>query len=195
MAEKFDPAHAHKLEQPERLTEMPPAKLTGLMNLSGDETLIDFGAGTGMYSLPLSDAVPRGRVYAVDEQPQLLDHLRAKLAAQPRPNLEPVVVKDGRVPLDDGIAQGMLIINVLHHIADDPHALAEIPRLMAPGGILVLAEFAKMERPVGPPNDHLLSLDETRALLTGAGLREVAAYEPGIIGLYHDVLVAEKPLS
>lgn len=195
MAEKFDPSHADKLEDPERLVELPPARLVELLRLAGAETVVDFGAGTGMYSIPLAAAVPLGRVLAVDEQPRLLDRLRAKLEARPAcDNVQPVLSEDGRAPLDDGVADRMLIVNVLHHVDDDPDALAEIHRLLAPGGLLVAAEFAQMERPVGPANDHVLPLDAVRALLTGAGLTELAVYAPGAVGLYHNVVVAEKPL-
>jgi ubiquinone/menaquinone biosynthesis C-methylase UbiE len=194
VAEKFDPTHADKLENPERLIELPPAKLVELLRLSGAETVIDFGAGTGMYSIPLAAAVPLGRVLAVDEQPGLLERLRAKLAAHPDiANVEPVLTRDGRAPLDDAVAERMLIVNVLHHVYDDPAALDEIRRLLAPGGLLVAAEFARMDRPVGPANDHVLPLDDVRALLTGAGLEELALYAPGSVGLYHNVIVAMMP--
>jgi ubiquinone/menaquinone biosynthesis C-methylase UbiE len=194
VAEKFDPKHADKLEDPERLVELPPARLVELLRLSGAETVVDFGAGTGVFSLPLAEAVPRGRVLAVDEQPELLDRLRAKLAARaPRGRVDPVLSEHGRAPLPDGAAERMLIVNVLHHVSDDPGALDEIGRLLAPGGLLVAAEFAQMDRPVGPPNDHVLSLDEVRATITGIGLTELAVHGPGEIGRYHNVIVAEKP--
>ncbi|HTX69764.1 MAG TPA: class I SAM-dependent methyltransferase [Thermoleophilia bacterium] len=194
MAEKFDPKHAHKLENPDRLVELPPSKLAELLRLTGAETVVDFGAGTGMFSIPLAAAVPHGRVYAVDEQDELLDRLRAKLEAQPAVvNVVPVASEDGRAPLDDGAAERMLIVNVLHHVEDDPRALPEIFRLLAPGGLLVVAEFARMDRPVGPPNDHVLPLDTLRGLLTGAGFHELALYPPGAVGMYHNVIVVEKP--
>jgi ubiquinone/menaquinone biosynthesis C-methylase UbiE len=132
-------------------------------------------------------------VLAVDEQPELLDRLRAKLASHPGTGVETVLSVGGRVPLDDGVADRMLIVNVLHHVDDDPGALGEISRLLAPGGLLVAAEFARMDRPVGPSNDHVLPLDDVRALLTGAGLQELALYAPGSVGLYHNVILAEKP--
>jgi len=192
VAEKFDPAKADKLESPERLVELPPAKLVELLRISGAETVVDFGAGTGMYSLPLGAAVPLGRVLAVDEQPAMLDRLRAKLEAHPSSdNVVPVLVEEGHVPLDDGAADRVLIVNVLHHVGEQEPL--EIARLLAPGGILVAAEFAQMDRPVGPPNDHVLPLDAVRAMLTGAGLTELAVYAPGSVGLYHNVIVAEKP--
>jgi ubiquinone/menaquinone biosynthesis C-methylase UbiE len=188
----FDPDKADKLENPERLVELPPARLVELLRISGAETVVDFGAGTGMYSLPLGAAVPLGRVFAVDEQPAMLERLRAKLEAHASSgNVTPVLAEEGRVPLDDGVADRVLIVNVLHHA--DRQAPAEIARLLAPGGVLVVAEFAQMDRPVGPPNQRVLPLDDVRAMLTGAGLTELAVYAPGSIGLYHNVIVAEKP--
>ena len=194
MAEKFDPKNAARLENPDRLVEMPPARLIELLELSGAETVVDFGAGTGMYSLPIAEALPDGELIAVDEQEVLLDRLRDKLAThQPAGRLRLVVNSGGRVPLPDGVADRLITINVVHHISDDPTAMTEMLRLITPGGLLVCAEFARMERPVGPPSDHVLGLNDLRATLTGLGLRERAVYAPGEVGLYHDVVVAEKP--
>lgn len=194
MAEKFDPDNASKLENPDRLVELPPANLVKLLDVTGAETVVDFGAGTGMYSLPIADALPDGVLIAVDEQQVLLDRLRDKLAAHPSAGrVDIVTTQGGRAPLPDGIADRLLMINVLHHVYDEPEVLAEVVRLLAPGGLLVDAEFARMDRPVGPPNDHVLALADVRAVLTGLGLREVSVHLPGEIGRYHIAVVAQKP--
>jgi len=196
VAEKFDPDHAAKLENPERLVELPPARLVQLLQLTGAETVIDFGAGTGMYALPISESLPRGTLVAVDEQQVLLDRLRQKLSEQrPGGRVEPLLNVDNHVPLPDGAGDRVLMINVLHHIYDEPAALAEVTRLLAPGGLLVSVEFARMDRPVGPANDHVLALHELHAVIAGMGLKELATYEPGEIGLYHVAIVAQKPAS
>ena len=60
MAEKFDPGHADRLENPQRLVELPPENVVALLDLRGDETVVDYGAGTGMYTVPIAAALPRG---------------------------------------------------------------------------------------------------------------------------------------
>lgn len=196
MAEKFHPGNADKLDNPDRLVEMPPSRLIELLELTGGETVVDFGAGTGMYTLPVADALPEGEVVAVDEHDVLLDRLRDKLAARrPAGHVRIVLNEGGHVPLPDGAADRLFMINVLHHIYDDPATLSEVLRLVAPGGLVLTAEFARMERPVGPPNDHVLALNDLRDVLRGLGLRERVVYRPGEVGRYHNVIVAEKPAS
>jgi hypothetical protein len=40
VAEKFDPDHASRLENPERLVELPPARLVQLPDSAGDRILM-----------------------------------------------------------------------------------------------------------------------------------------------------------
>lgn len=195
MAEKFDPLHADRLEKPERLVELPPEKVVALLDLRGDETVVDYGAGTGMYTVPIAAALSSGRVLAVDEHDELLAYIDAKLAAAglPPDRVTKVQTTENRVPLADGTADRVFLLNVLHHIWDEPAALGEILRLLAPGGRLVVVDFAQMDRPVGPPNDHVLSFDEARASVAGMGLRELSVHLPGDVGRYQIAIVAEKP--
>jgi ubiquinone/menaquinone biosynthesis C-methylase UbiE len=193
VTQRFDPKNASKLENPERLKELPPAVVIELLRLRGAETVVDYGAGTGMYSVPLAEALPHGRVIAVEALPELIAIFETKLTDELRARVQIVQTDRNKVPLADGAADRVLLINVLHHINDDPAALAEIARLLAPGGLLVDIEFGQMERPVGPPSDHVLSGDEVRALIAGMGLRELEWHEPATILMYHLALVAQKP--
>lgn len=196
MAEKFHAHHAHRLEDPERFIELPPERLIELLKLNGAETVIDFGAGTGMYSLRFAEALPHGELIAVEQQQELADMLLAKLETHPlAARVRVLVNSEGPVPMPDSTADRLIMINVLHHMHDDQTAVAEALRLLAPGGLVLVAEFARMERPIGPANDHVLGLHQLRAILTGLGLEERTYRAPGELALYHHVLVAEKPSS
>lgn len=195
MADKFDPAHAGKLENPERLAELPPANIVRLLALRGEETIVDYGAGTGLFTVPVAAALTGGRMLAVDEHPALLAYLEEKVAKAglPEGRVVPVATADNAVPLPDGGADRVLMINVLHHIHDDHDAMAEVRRLLGPGGRLVVIDFAQMDRPVGPPNDHILSLEQVRAAVDELGLRELSVHLPGDVGRYQIAVVAEMP--
>jgi len=183
------------LEDPERFVELPPSVVVDLLALHGGETVADFGAGTGMYSLPIAAAVPRGRLYAIEPLPELLQRLDDKLRADPpgAAQLTPVQTDGERIPLPDGAVDAAVMINVVHHVYDQPRTLAELVRILRPGGRLVVLEFGDIERPVGPERGHVLPHDQLRALVTGLGLRELAVYEPGTLLRYQIAIVAEKP--
>ena len=51
MADAFDPKHAKRLEDPARLEALPRAAVVSLLRLDGDETVVDYGAGTGIYTI------------------------------------------------------------------------------------------------------------------------------------------------
>ena len=194
MAHKFDPAHVAKLEDPERLTWQPPEVILDLLQLGGGETVVDYGAGTGIYTLALAAALPGGRAVAVDMSDELLARLRDKLVDQPhmRTRVEIYHTTGNRVPLATGSADAVLAVNLWHEIHDERPALDEIVRLLAPAGRLLIVDWALMERPVGPPNDHVLTVEQAQAVVTGMGLETVAVQQPGESLPYHYTILAAR---
>ncbi len=185
-AYKFDPARADRLEDPERDTYLPASRLIGELGLRRGDTAIDYGAGTGRLTVPLAAAVGEdGRVLAVDESAPMIERLRAAVADLPA--VEALLIVDNRVPADDASAAGILAVNLLHEVRGES-ALAEMRRLLAPGGRLLVADWRRgaPDRPVGPPDEHLDTAAEAVAEVQRAGftVREADPLP------YHYVLVA-----
>lgn len=63
------------LERPSREAEERPQQTVAELELQPDDVVADLGAGTGYFSLRIARAVPQGKVYAVDIQPEMLDTL------------------------------------------------------------------------------------------------------------------------
>jgi ubiquinone/menaquinone biosynthesis C-methylase UbiE len=193
MADAFDPQHAPRLEDPARLEALPQTAVVSLLRLSGAETVVDYGAGTGIYTVAVAEAVPHGRVIAVEALPRLADMLRARITPELADRLEIVETDANTVPAADAVADRVLMVDVLHHLYDQPEALAEVVRLLRPGGLFVVVDWGDVERPLGPPLGHVLGLSVVRNVIREMGLEELEAHEPGTELPYHLTLVAAKP--
>ena len=164
---KFDPAKAHLLDRPERERYLPSAELVALLTLRGDETVVDYGAGTGRVASAVAGALTSGEVVAVDESPEMFEHLAAQMDGVER--VRPLLITGNEVPLPDGCAERVLAVNMLHEIRGEP-ALAEIRRLLAPGGFVLAVDWERgRERDSGPPDHLLYSAAEAAEELLAAG--------------------------
>lgn len=193
MADAFDPQHAPRLEDPARLEALPRATVVSLLKLDGAETVVDYGAGTGTYTLAVAEAVPEGRVIAVEALPRLAQMLRDKVPPELAERLEIVESDANAVAAADAVADRVLMVDVLHHLYDQPGALTEVVRLLRPGGLFVVVDWGDRERPLGPPLDHVLGLAAVRDIIREMGLELIEAQEPGTALPHHLVAVAAKP--
>lgn len=109
------------------------AILAGI-DLRGDETVIDAGCGAGNLTRLLAEAVPRGRVIALDVSPAMLDVARRELA-----DLEPrVEVRQADLAaLDmDQVADVVFSGATFHWVLDQDALYVNLFRALRPGGRL-----------------------------------------------------------
>jgi ubiquinone/menaquinone biosynthesis C-methylase UbiE len=192
MPDAFDPEHAERLEEPARLEALPQSVVVSLLRLRGDETVVDYGAGTGVYTIGVAEAVPNGRVIAVEALPRLANMLRSKITAELVDRFAIVETDANAVPAPDGSVDRVVMVDVLHHLYDQPKALNEVVRLLRPGGLFVVVDWGDVDRPGGPPLDHVLGLRAVRDIVTQMGLVEVETHEPGTELPYHLAMVSVK---
>jgi len=135
-------------------------------------TICDLGCGNGFYTLELARRVgPKGRVYAVDIQPEMLRMLAERAADERLFNIRPVLgtVVDPRVPA--GAIDLMLCVDVYHEFSHPEPMLARIRESLAEGGQLVLAEFRGEDPAVPIKPLHKMTKAQIRAELEPAGFR------------------------
>jgi ubiquinone/menaquinone biosynthesis C-methylase UbiE/DNA-binding transcriptional ArsR family regulator len=120
------------------------AAITALLADAPIGRLVDIGTGTGrMLELFAPQALS---TTGIDRSPEMLRLARAKLAAK---GLEHVELRQGdmyALTLPDGAADTVLLHQVLHYAQLPEAALAEAARLLAPGGRLLVVDFAPHER-------------------------------------------------
>ncbi len=104
-----------------------------LFERAAPDTVLDVGCGEGVLTARWAAAVP-GRVVGIDlEDPAL----QAEWAARRAPNLEFRVMKAERLPFGDGEFAAATAIEVLEHVPDPAHTLAEMARVARGGWLLV----------------------------------------------------------
>jgi ubiquinone/menaquinone biosynthesis C-methylase UbiE len=139
------------------------------LGLTGKETIVDIGAGSGYFSFRLARAVPRGKAIALDVEPEMIRHIHHKAMTEGVRNLQVALAK----PDDPGVPVGANLVfmcDVLHHIQDRPAWLAKLSAQMHNGARLALVEFKEGKLPEGPPEAVKLSRAQLVTLATGAGL-------------------------
>lgn len=156
--------------------------------------VVDFGTGTGLIPIALAQRAEGFPIVAIDLAEHMLAWARknvARAGLEARITLEKVDAKGTR--FGDGTFAATISNSIVHHIPEPAHALAEMWRVVAPGGVLFVrdlvrpTDLAEVERLVAlysgePPADatlrasfehqRTLFADSLRASLT---VSEVAA--------------------
>jgi ubiquinone/menaquinone biosynthesis C-methylase UbiE len=187
----FKHAHAHKLEDPERLKWLPPAEVLSRLHLHHGGRIADVGAGTGYFSIPIAKAVGEaGKVFAVDVQPEMLDKLRQELEQWDSPrNISLHLGAATQLPLPDDSVDVAFYANIWHELDDQDAALLEAIRVTKTNGKIALLDWrSDKESPPGPPQEHRISAETIVVFLQTNGCHRVSCYN---VGQYNYIVTAE----
>src|SRR3954462_3408906 len=105
------------------------------MDLSGDETVLDLGCGSGRLTAKLLDRLPRGRGIAVDASPSMLEQARAQLATYGE---RVQFIESDALQLElDQVTNVVFSTATFHWILDHAKLFRVIFHALKPGGRLV----------------------------------------------------------
>jgi ubiquinone/menaquinone biosynthesis C-methylase UbiE len=169
---------AEWLERSERDREERPDLLMKALQIKTGDAVADIGAGTGYYTRRLAKAVgDKGTVYAVDIQPEMLQILTNKMAAENIRNVKPVLGEtvNPRLPLKSVDLE--LMVDVYHEF-DQPYEMARgLCDALKPGGRLVFVEFRAEDPKVPIKAVHKMSVAQVRKEMTAQPLEWVETIE------------------
>lgn len=152
--------------------------LLGALGVRPGQTICDLGCGNGFYTLELARRVgPRGTVYAVDVQPEMLQMLVRNAAEAKLKNIRPVLGTpiDPRLPA--GSVDMVLCIDVYHEFSHPEAMLGKIRESLAADGRLVLAEFRGEDPAVPIKPLHKMTKAQVRVELEPAGFEIVREFD------------------
>src|SRR5437660_4476240 len=138
------------LERPEREKEEHPARLIKALKLKEGDVVADIGAGSGYHAFRMAPLVgAKGKILAVDIQPEMLALIRQKMKTTKVTNIEPILgtIDDPKLPA--GSVDMILMVDVYHEFSHPHEMTLALLRALKPGGRLVFVEF-RMEDPKVP---------------------------------------------
>ncbi len=187
------------------------ARLLEMLDLEPGLSVLDVGCGPGTDLSSMADAVgEHGLVIGVDCDPAMLAEARRRAASSdPAGGRIEVWAGDAHaLPVEDASVDRARTDRVLQHVADPARALAQLRRVVRPGGLIALAE-PDWDTLVVDDVDVRTSRDYSRFVATrvvrnaaiGRQLARLAAQAGFVVRtiearplVYHDFPVADRIL-
>ncbi|MEJ2683621.1 MAG: class I SAM-dependent methyltransferase [Candidatus Sulfobium sp.] len=186
---KFDPQKLAKLNDPKRLEYLSPDLIWDTLDPGDPLTVVDIGAGTGVFAVLFRGKMKGGRVYACDVSDTMVAWMKDNLAGELKDSVIPMKMEESSVPLTDGIADLVYMIN-LHHELDEPEKIVqEAYRLLRKGGSLAVIDWKKEETPEGPPLSIRVTAEKIEGQMKAAGFSQI---RDNPILIYHSFVTGKK---
>ena len=158
---------AHVFDDPGRDAWQKPHEVIQALELPQDAVIADVGAGTGYFAMRLANMLPKGRVYAVDLEPRMVQYLRERAKRENRENVVAIAgtAEDPRLPEKVDL---ILLVDVYHHVDERERYFRNLRASLKPGGRIAVIDF-RMDSPEGPPRAARVAPERAIAELTAAG--------------------------
>lgn len=154
---------AQEFDDPKRDAWQKPHEVIQALALKPDAVIADIGSGTGYFSVRLAHMVPKGRVYGVDIEPDMVKYLAERAKREGLKNLIAVTGAPGDPLLPEKVDL-ILMVDTYHHIEDRDRYFRTLHDSLKPGGRIAIIDF-RMDSPDGPPKSARSTSDGIKAEL------------------------------
>ena len=175
---------AEWLERGEREATEEPEKVLDALAIEEGSIVADVGAGTGYFSVRLARRVgEKGKVYATDIQPEMLELLGARLRNESVTNVIPVLATETSTGLPADSVDLALLVDVYHELRRPQQTIDSIgaslkrPAAGRKPGRLVLVEYRGEDPTVPIKPLHRTTVIQVRHEIEPRGFRLVTVKE------------------
>ena len=190
-SKKFDDKKLNKLNDPTRVKLLEPNLIWKTLNLHNPQTLVDVGAGTGFFATLFCKKMKEGIIYACDTSEVMINWMKQNLSTQTDSKIIPIKSTETTIPLLNGIADLVYLINVFHELEVPIETLAEANRVLKEDGKIAVIDWKAEETPEGPPLSIRVSENLVYENLIKAGFYKIESHK---VLPFHYFIIAEKKL-
>jgi SAM-dependent methyltransferase len=162
-------------DDPARDEWQMPERVIGALDLKPGQIVADIGAGTGYFTVRLAKASSKPKVYAVDIEPSMVEHVRHRAMHDGLTNVAAVLAGADRTNLPEPVDL-ILMVDTYHHIPKRAAYFRELKTVMRPGARLAIIDFRK-GAPSGPPEEFRFTPAQISAELAEAGFSLETTHE------------------
>ena len=173
---KFDPRKLQKLNDPQRLMDIPPDYIWERLHMEKSGVFVELGAGTAFFSVAFLQKFNPSILYACDVSEVMLNWVKKNVTSK-YPDIVPVKAEEHTVPLDDGIADLVFMINLHHELEAPSLTVEEACRILKPDGKIFIVDWKKRDMPDGPPARIRYLPGKVKEQMVNAGFKDVAIYD------------------
>lgn len=189
---KFDMAKLERLNDPARFEQLPPEVFWEALGApEGEVTIVEIGAGTGLFAQAFTQRAHEAVVYAADTADEMLEWMRVNRPEVAQERIVPVKASEAGLPLPDDVADALYMVNLHHELAEPEASYAEALRLLKPGAPLLVVDWAPRETPKGPPLEIRVQPEVLEQLLAETGFADVRVDADRLP--WHTMATARKP--
>jgi ubiquinone/menaquinone biosynthesis C-methylase UbiE len=160
-----------------------PEVVASHFHIREDDTVADFGAGSGFFLKVLSQAVgPTGRVFACEIQKNLVEKLGDQARMMGLQNIHPLwcdLEEAGGIKLSDGELDVAILVNTFFQMDDKEGAVKEMGRTIRSGGKFFVVDWTESFAGIGPQAGHVITASETKILFEAHGFTFDGEYAAG----------------
>ena len=158
---------AKVFDDPKRDAWQKPHEVIKALRLKPDSVIADIGSGTGYFSARFSHMVPKGKVYGLDTEPDMVKYLAERAKREGLNNITAVQAKPGGPRLPEK-ADVVILVDVYHHVENREAYFRQLRSSLKPGGRLAVIDF-RMDSPEGPPKAARIAPEQVKTELQSAG--------------------------